>query len=249
MTEIKEERYQKILDILDQDKCARVETLSRQLFVSTPTIRRDLEEMQRRGLIVRSHGGAIRAQDTPEPPLFFRTGTNAADKLRLSKAASTLLRDDCTVFMDESTTTLHIIDHIPNYRNIRVVTNSMSVILLLDKYKIPAYCLGGALNSSTMSFVGSMAEEDICRFGIDIMFFSSSGINRHGWIVDYCESANSLRRKVLEIADTRVFLCDKSKYGKSGAHALVPISQVDYMVLNSPLPDYLDAGDAKLMIV
>ena len=246
---IKEDRYQKILDILDRDKCVHVEALSQQLFVSMPTIRRDLNEMQHRGLVVRSHGGAMRVQDIPEPPLFFRTGTNPGEKLKLSKAASSLLRDDCTVFMDESTTTLHIIDQIPEYRNIRVVTNSMSVIMLLDKYKIPAYCLGGALNSSTMSFVGNIAEEDVRRFGIDIMFFSSSGINRHGWVVDYCEEANSLRRRVFELADTKVFLCDKSKYGKNDAHALTPISQLDYMVLNSPLPDYLDPGQAKLMIV
>lgn len=238
------------MEILDEDKYATVETLSQKLFVSMPTIRRDLNQMQQMGLITRNHGGAMRRSvDTFGQPLLFRTGVNAGEKLRLSKAASSLLHDDCVIFLDESSTTLHIIDHIPLYHNVTVVTNSMNVLLLLNKYKIPSYCIGGKFSADTLSFVGSMAEEMVRRFGIDIMFFSSSGINNQGWIVDYCEEANDLRRHVLEIADKKVFLCDNSKFGKRAAFSLCPLPEVDSIVVNAPLPSHMDTGSAEIIVI
>lgn len=247
---MKEERYQKILDILEDEKYVTVEDLSERLFVSMPTIRRDLNEMQKIGLITRNHGGAMRRQvDTLGQPIVFRTGVNAQEKLRLAKAAATLLHDDCVIFLDESTTTLHIIDHIPMYRNVTVVTNSMNVLTLLNKYKIPSYCTGGQFSADTMSFVGSIAEEMVQRFGIDIMFFSSSAISDQGCILDYCEEANDLRRKVLSLADKKVFLCDSSKFGKRAAFSLCPLSEVDHIVINAPLPEHLDTGNAEVMVI
>lgn len=244
---MKEERHQKILDILSDGEYRSVEWLSQKLYVSMPTIRRDLASMQDMGLVMRSHGGVIRIADLDTPPLSFRLGVNSTDKLRLAKAASDLLCDDCVVFLDESTTTLHISDHISSYNNIKVVTNSMSVVQNLYKYKVPTYCLGGELSRDTMSFFGSDTDQMAEHFSIDIMFFSSSAVDRRGWIVDYSMQSNSLRRKLLSQAQTKVFLCDKSKFGKRGAFALAPVSDMDYLVLNAPLPDGMDSGKAKII--
>ena len=87
------------------------------------------------------------------------------------------------------------------------------------------------------------------RFGIDFMFFSSSAVNRKGWIADYSEPSNSLRRCVLEQADKKVFLCDKSKFGKHGAYTLAALSDMDYVILNSPLPESIDPGKAVIRVV
>lgn len=246
---MKEERYQKILDILSEGKYVSVETLSRELYVSMPTIRRDLTAMQEMGLVARSHGGVIRITGLDAPPITFRIGVNSGEKMRLAEAAAKLLKDDCVIFLDESTTTLHIIDYLPRYKNIKVVTNSMSVLQNLYRHKVQAFCLGGELSRDTLSFYGSEAERTVERFGIDFMFFSSSAVNRRGWIVDYSEGANSLRRRVLEQADTKIFLCDKSKYGKHGAFTLASVRDVDHLILNAPLPDDIDTGRAIITIV
>ncbi len=246
---MKEERHQKILDMLSDGEYVSVETLSRELFVSMPTIRRDLTAMQQMGLVMRSHGGVIRITGMDAPPLSFRIGVNSTEKIRLAKTASELLYDDSVVFLDESTTTLHLIEHIARFNNIKVVTNSMSVLQALYKYKVPAYCLGGEFARETMSFYGRDTEKMVERFGIDLMFFSSSGINSKGWIVDYSQPSNSLRRQVLDQAETKVFLCDKSKVGKHGAYTLAPLSEMDYIILESPLPDAMDTGSAKIMFI
>lgn len=246
---MKEQRYQKILEILSSGEYVSVETLSRELYVSMPTIRRDLTAMQEMGLVARSHGGVIRVAGLDSPPITFRIGVNSGEKLRLAEEASKLLHDDSVIFLDESTTTLHIIDYLPRYKNIRVVTNSMSVLQNLYRHKVQAYCLGGEFSRDTLSFYGRDAEKAVERFGIDFMFFSSSAVNRKGWIVDYSEGANSLRRCVFEQADTKVFLCDKSKYGKHGAFTLAAVDEVDYLILNAPLPDDISTGNAVITIV
>ena len=123
---------------------------------------------------------------TRAAPAYFRMGVNSEVKLRIAREAAKLLRDDCMVFMDESTTTLHIIDHMPQYKNITVITSSMSVLQLTQKYRIRSICLGGEISYDTMSFYGREAEDMIAHYGIDIMFFSSSAVNGRGWISDYC---------------------------------------------------------------
>lgn len=246
---MKEERFEKILELLSDGNFVSVESLSRQLYVSMPTIRRDLTAMQKMGLVARSHGGVIRVTGLDAPPISFRLGVNSGEKLRLADEAAKFLQDDSVIFLDESTTTLHIIDHLQKYKNIRVITNSMSVLQNLYRYSIQAYCLGGELSRDTLSFYGRDAENMVRRFGIDIMFFSSSAVNRKGWIVDYSEGANSLRRCVLEQAEKKVFLCDKSKFGKHGAYTLAAVSEVDHLILNAPLPEDIDSGNAEIIIV
>ncbi len=245
---MKEERQQKILQILEENQFASVQDLSRELYISAPTVRRDLNEMQKLGIITRSHGGAIRHSfDMFGAPIQFRSGINAEEKLRLSNEAAKLLCDDTVIYIDESSTALHIIDHLPAHKNITVVTNSMSALMLLGKYRIPTYCLGGAYSLDTMSFSGNIAEETVSRFSIDTMFFSSSAINSQGWIVDYNAMSNSLRRQVLRQASKKVFLCDKTKFAKRGVHTLIPLTEADYIVINAALPPKMDTGDAVIM--
>lgn len=246
---MREERFKKILEILSDGKYVSVESLSKQLYVSMPTIRRDLTAMQEIGLVARSHGGAIRITELDSPPITFRIGVNSGEKIRLAAEAAKLIEDDAVIFMDESTTTLHMISHLPRFKNLKVVTNSMSVLQNLYRYKIQAYCLGGEFSRDSLSFFGREAESMVKRFGIDFMFFSSSAVNRKGWIADYSEPSNSLRRCVLEQADKKVFLCDKSKFGKHGAYTLAALSDMDYVILNSPLPESIDPGKAVIRVV
>ena len=241
---MKEERYSAIMKILETDGFASVECLSKKLYVSMPTIRRDLTVMQEIGLIQRSHGGAVSKNSRNGSPLPFRMGVNTEAKRRMCARAADLLRDNCMIFMDESSTTAGIINYIHNYKNICIVTNSMAVLQRAYSERIPAYCIGGELAYETMSFLGSAAEEAVMRYGIDIMFFSSSGISRNSRIVDYFEPANSLRRAAAKCAETRVFLCDKTKFGKNQPYTLMSLADADWIITDEPLPDYMDTGNA-----
>ena len=115
--------------------------------------------------------------------------------------------------------------------------------------QIPTYCIGGKLDTDNQSFVGSMAEEMVSRFNIDIMFFSTSGINEKSMIVDYCEGANDLRRRALPYAHKKVFLCDSSKFNRRAAYSLCALSDVDTILVDAPLPDNMDTGNAEVIVI
>ena len=247
---MKEERYEKILKYLEESSFITVEELSHKLFVSMPTVRRDLNELQRMGLVIRSHGGVMRRSSVSEgQPVMIRSSIHAAEKIRLSQAAAGLLHDNCVIFLDESSTTQHIIEFMSDYKNITVLTNSLTLLVQLNKYGIPTYCIGGKLDIDNQSFIGSMAEEMISRFNIDIMFFSTSGINEKGMIVDYSEGANDLRRRALPYAHKKVFVCDSSKFNKRAAYSLCALSDVDTIIVDAPLPDNMYTGNAEVIII
>ena len=246
---MKEDRYQQILKILSDGRYTSVERLSEQLFVSLPTIRRDLTAMQEMGLVVRSHGGVVkRSTDNDGPPQPFRAGVNAGAKLKIAKAAAGLLRDNSVIFLDESTTVMHLVDHLTDRDNITVITNNMSVVQQVSKYRIAVYCLGGRLDYNTMSFYGPEAMESVERFGIDMVFFSSSALTPFGMIADYCEDANEMRRKVLQIAETSIFLCDRSKLGRHGLHILAPLKDVDCLITDGQLPADMPAPENVIIV-
>lgn len=247
---MKEERFRKILDILAEKEYVSVETLSKTLYVSMPTVRRDLNAMQDMGLVSRSHGGVtMRRGETYGGPAVYRMGVNSGEKLKLDRAAALLARDNSMIFMDESTTTLHIIDYLTSYKNITIVTNSISVLQLVSKYGMESICLGGSMSYDTMSAYGSETERMVQNYGIDIMFFSSSALTPRGCIADYCAPANSLRREVLRIADKKVFLCDESKFMKSAAYILAPLKDIDNIIVNAPLPPDMETGNADVTVV
>ena len=247
---MKEERYQKILELLNSGNYVSVDSLSKKLYVSMPTIRRDLNALQNMGFVLRNHGGAIlKGFETEGSPISFRYGIHSEAKIKLAREASKLLRNDICIFMDESSTTLHIMDLIPQYKNISIVTNSLNVLQYAYKNRIPAYCLGGRLSFETMSFLGQETEDMVTRYGIDIMFFSSSGLNKHGIIVDYNEASNALRRKVIDYSDQKVFICDHSKFNKNAAYALSELSKIDYVYIDAPLPFEIDSGKANVVVV
>ena len=247
---LKEERYQEILSILEKDGFASVEYLSGKLFVSAPTIRRDLSSMQELGLISRNHGGASILNSGFEwSPFPVRSVTNSEIKRKLCEKAAEYLRDNITVFIDESTTTQHLVECISSFSNIRIVTNSIAVVNLALKYKITVFCLGGELAADTLSFVGRSAQDMLSHFSMDMMFFSSSGVNDRGMIVDYSIRSNAVRRIALEYSDKTFFLCDSSKFGKSDTFNLMPVSSADFIIIDEPLPAKISTGTSKLIVV
>lgn len=247
---LKQERTQQILALLSQRGSMTVEELGRELYVSAPTIRRDLSEMQRAGMLVRTHGGALPLGDgRAELPVGMRSTLHAPEKLRLDRAAARLVTNGSVIFIDASSTALHIIDHLTGLENLKVITNSMQALLLLNKHGIRAYCTGGQLIGQSLAFAGSAAERMIADFNIDIMFFSSSGVSERGWIVDYGEEETELRRTVLRQSAKTVFLCDHSKFGVASTYNVARLSDVDVIITDAPLPREYQTGRAQCMVV
>lgn len=228
---MKSERQENILEILKEKRFATVEYLAKTLFSSAPTIRRDLNEMEEKGFVKRSHGGAMIADSENSPiPIDFRNRKNIYEKIGICKKAAQLIKENSVIFIDGSTTTLHLADCVPGDKNITVVTNSLLICARLCERNIITHCTGGVLVPSSKAFVGQRAENVIRDFCFDTCFFSASALNDQGKITDYSDMETSLRKVMLENSKTKVFMCDHSKFNKTSSYNVTDLDNIDYLI-------------------
>lgn len=247
---LKEERYDKILSILNEEKYISAQKLSKLLFVSLPTIRRDLAELDRRNQIIRSHGGAKMVE--PEhivAPLDFRKNVNSAQKRLLCQAAAKLVKDNEIIFIDSSTTTLQMAEFLNDKKNITVITNGITLAALLVSKGIKTYSTGGEIFQNSLAHFGSFAEDFIRRFNIDTMFFSCHGVNDSGMLNDPSLPETQIRTAAINQSKKTVFLCDKSKFSLSTPYNLLSIEEVGYIVTNERNIDNLFNTKSKNNII
>jgi len=236
---LKNKRHLEILDILKREGFAEVRDLGERLYASQPTIRRDLDQLERQGYVRRSHGGAMLADDSINTPVSFRRGTKAREKTQICRLAATLIKSGSLIFVDASTTATHLAQVINKNDNITVVTNGYPICHELSENNIKVLSTGGRLLKNSMAFVGSGAEDSVKKYNADILFFSSSSLDEDGMISDYSEEENTLRIAMYSGARKSVFLCDSTKFNKSSAFRAFSLSDVDYIVTDAPLSEEL----------
>lgn len=248
---LKEERYDKILDILEEEQYVSAQKLSRTLFVSLPTIRRDLSELARRGRIIRSHGGAKKVHaEQIVAPLGFRRTVHAAEKRSLCRAAARRVRDNDIIFIDSSTTTLQMADFLGEKKEITVITNGIPLATLLVKKGIKTYCTGGEIFENSLAHFGSFAEEFIKRFNVGTLFFSCHGVNDKGMLTDPSLPETQIRKVAIAQSAKTVFLCDKTKLSLSTPYNLCSIRSVDCVITNTEkIKDYFSPQDKTEIII
>ena len=231
---MKSERHQKILEIIENRQFVSVSDLARELYVSEPTVRRDLASLESDRLIRRSHGGATTKQGN-DTPFNYREGKVPRVKLNMSRAAAELICDGDTVFIDGSTSCRHIADHIGGLNDITVVTNGAPIMSrLAELANVTVYSTGGQLIKNSQSFAGMRAQLFVTDFYFDKMFFSSYALDARGNITDYSLPETQLRRAVFERTRQKIFLCDKSKYGITCGYFVASLNDIDIMITDRP---------------
>ena len=234
---LKNQRHNEIIEILKKEGFAEVRSLGDRLYASQPTIRRDLDLLEKQGYIRRSHGGAMLADDKINTPVSFRRGTKAREKAQICRLAASLIKSGSLIFADASTTASHLADVLNERDNVTVVTNGYPICRALSENNVQVFSTGGRLLKNSMAFVGSQAEEAVRRYNADWLFFSSSSLDNDGMISDYSEEETALRIAMRTGAQRSVFLCDSTKIGKASAFRAFSLSEVDCIVTDTPLPE------------
>ncbi|MBQ6947097.1 MAG: DeoR/GlpR transcriptional regulator [Clostridia bacterium] len=247
---LKAERQQKILNMIAKEGYVTVDQISKELYVSEPTARRDLNEMARQQLIIRSHGGAtLRPEHNAEVPIDFRNTYHTKSKNKIAKVAASLVKEGDVIFIDASTTTLHILEHIKALNNVTVITNSIQATQYLRNSGLTVYSTGGIMLDNSLAYGGSIAEETLERFNIDLMFFSSYGISEDGMIQDYSEAETNLRIKAMRHSQKCVFLFDKSKLGKKSLFNVANVADIHFYITDAKLSSLFPLPREKRFIV
>ena len=167
-----EERQKDILKLLYEKGRVSVADLSRSLYVSEMTVRRDLAEMEKGGYLRRYRGGAVLKQSDGEMPVSERYFMNREEKQSLAQRAAEHLSDGITVFLDSSSTCLYLLPYLSKHKGITLVTNSVKTLLSAAENHIPTILIGGEYYEQDMCLVGSLAEESVRALNVDIAFFT-----------------------------------------------------------------------------
>jgi len=249
------ERQKFILEQLTLDGAVQVSKLASELGVTEETIRRDLEKLEKKEALLRTHGGAVSIDNTMHDlSLEKRRHTNADIKEKLaSEAVSHIIPGD-TIFLDASTTTYFMAKHLKKMSEITVITNSILIINeLAGCENIKLVGIGGQVNLN-QSFVGAVAEKTIEEsYYATKVFFSSKGISEKAGILESNDNECAIKRKMIQNSKTKYYLCDKSKFGKVGFVKLTPIEEIDYFItdcnIGKEYKEIFDENNIKIIKV
>ncbi len=224
-------RHRQILEILKRERSATVAQLSRAVFASEPTIRRDLAVLEEQGYIKRVWGGAvIGGAPDREIPYEVRTGEQEDAKTVIARKASAYLHKGDVVFLDASSTAARLVDAIAEIGDILVVTSGAKTALDLAERGVRVISTGGQMITKSFSFVGSHAEACVRGIRADTVFFSCHGLSESGEMTDISIEEVNLRRVMFERARVKVLLCDSSKFGKQYMYSLGYREDIDAVI-------------------
>lgn len=234
------ERYAKIYEILQQRGSVTVQYLEKQLYVSEATIRRDLEAMEKSGLLQRVWGGAMLRTVDKDIPSFVRMKSNQDKKEKIASIACAFLKSSSSIFFDSSTSCLPLVPYIAELKDITVVTSSLKMSLQLGKSSDAAVNLLGGTIYEDHILSGYLAVNSVRQFHTDMMFFSCSGISSACGITSIEPKVVEVCREMLRHTALKILLCDSSKVGANALLHLADLNDVDYVIMDK-IPEN-DAG-------
>lgn len=232
-----EQRKQRILDLLKENDTVRVTNLSRQFGVSEVTIRTDLEDMEKKGLLSRIHGGAVSSyKPYYSMNLNQRLETNQKAKVAIAERVAELIQPNDTVMLNAGTTTLLVFRKFPANYNLSIVTNSISIAL--EASGNPNYnviLIGGSVNTKYQFTYGNDAVKQLGKYHADKLILSVDGIDAHQGFTTYYNKEATVDVAMIEQSDCCIVVADHTKFGHSAFAKISDLSVADYIVTNGQL--------------
>ena len=225
------ERQQQILEITQHKQRVTVAYLSKKLYVSEMTIRRDLKLMEHEGLIKRYHGGALAQNDYIQYPISLRLKINEKEKRDLAQRVTKYIHDGQTIFLNNSSSCAYILPCLKNFKDITVLTNSVQFVQTLSKLEIDCILTGGEYRESERSLVGRYTENFLRSINTDLAFLSCDGFSDDG-IVTVNDDANAeIVRIALKNSAKKIILAHHSKIGLKFRHNICHKSETDEVIV------------------
>jgi len=228
------ERQMVLVDSLRQNPVLAVEDLARRFRVSAQTVRRDLQYLEREGLIRRTRGGAVaHDQDalSPEHAFTARELEDAAQKRAIAATALALVEPGSTVIMDASTTVLYLARALPRDIELNVVVNALPVNMeLCARARVGVTMLGGTMRPTSLSATGPTAEATLRCYFADTAFISARGLSLERGLTEASASESALKEIMVANAARVIALVDARKLGRTAFTFVAPLSAIDVLI-------------------
>lgn len=229
-------RRQSILKFLEQGQMFSVTEMAAHFNVTTETIRRDLSELEKSGLVVKFHGGAILTKKGEPVPYIQREMIHREEKQRIAEAASKLIQEKNILIIEGSTTSTALCQELLKVpvllKSLTIITNSIRIVELLEFGDLCAdlIFLGGRVSAKEQTTYGIITAKNLELIHADYAFLSAATLNHKFHFLTYYERDMIFQQAAIANANKTVFMIDASKFGISGVYDVNDMSSVDYLI-------------------
>jgi DeoR/GlpR family transcriptional regulator of sugar metabolism len=244
--DLPERRQQRIVELIRQSGGVTVTALRKEFGISPATARRDLDALEKRGKVRRTHGGAvIPGLAQHEDSFQQRLGEAVEAKKRLARAASALLETGESTFIDSSTTAYYAVQRmLADASNVTFLTSLLPVMDLLstaDPSAVSMVGFGGIFRPLTLSFVGPCTIRMIESYRADRTFLSVKGITPDGQLTEANPLEAEVKRAMIRQAASPVLLVDGRKFERQGLSVITHVREVALVLAADAPEDWMEA--------
>lgn len=230
-------RFRYIIERLDSHDYISVNDLSDKFNVSRMTVRRDLNDLEKKGLLIRKHGGAVRSEVISSIFSFDkRLEKNRANKEYICSLAARYIENGDVVFLDCGSTLYHLTRYIIEKNDIRVITASLPVVAELIHYPhIRITLIGGDVIHERRATYGPFIGEVMDKYHADKAFIGADGVSLQKGTTSYDEKEAQVTNGMARNADSVYLLCDSSKLERDSFYTCTPLDRIDEIVTDRDL--------------
>lgn len=234
------ERHRLILEWARAAGSVEVDDLARRLSVTPQTIRRDLNQLARRAMLSRVHGGAIVTSGVDNIDYAARRAVATGAKAAIGAAAAALVPNGASLFVNIGTTTEAVAAHLVQHRDLLVISNNLNVVDQLDgRPGVEVVVVGGEVRRGDRAVVGALAMQFIATFKVDLAVIGASAIDpADGSLLDFSVDEVQVTQTIVKNARRVILVADASKVGRAAPVRIGRLDMVDWLVTDRLLdPD------------
>jgi DeoR/GlpR family transcriptional regulator of sugar metabolism len=226
-------RQRAITEAVMSAGAVRIEDLAERFAISQMTVHRDLDELEARGLLRKSRGVATALSTAlVESSDVYRSGRELPEKEAIAHAALEFIEPGQAVFLDDSTTTLHLVPHLHSKKPLTVITNTLTIMNELKSSNgITLLGLGGQYYNWCSAYMGRMTTSAISALRADLLVMSTSAISDDIAFHQTLETVD-VKRAMFDAASRRILLADHTKFDKRALHAMLPLAEFDAVIVD-----------------
>lgn len=226
-------RQRAITEAVMSAGAVRIEDLAERFAISQMTVHRDLDELEARGLLRKSRGVATALSTAlVESSDVYRSGRELPEKEAIAHAALEFIEPGQAVFLDDSTTTLHLVPHLHTKKPLTVITNTLTIMNELKSSNgITLLGLGGQYYNWCSAYMGRMTTSAISALRADLLVMSTSAISDDIAFHQTLETVD-VKRAMFDAASRRILLADHTKFDKRALHAMLPLAEFDAVIVD-----------------
>jgi DeoR/GlpR family transcriptional regulator of sugar metabolism len=228
-------REEEILTLLNENPGLSVAGISKLSGVSEVTVRKALDRLEAKGIVLRGRGTATPAF---HPDIIARQSAGVEEKNRIAKTAAAMINDGDTVMINSSSTGVLIARHLLGRRGVRIVTNSTLILPFARMNPLLQVTLVGAeFRPATEALVGPLAIEMLDHYHARLAFIGTAGFSVKNGVTAHVAEDAAVVRKLSERSETTILVADSSKYGKAGFVCFLAMADVDTLITDAGLSD------------